>query len=133
MSIPMEWRTRGLSGRDAERALCLSERLLHKIHHRRPRAVACRVMVERDGWGPCSIEGPVRVCVELLIASRPPLVAERHPDEGCPGEGIDSAIQAAFGRIIAQLDAATTTMVERSGAHRKEEFLRNVFGLEPWA
>lgn len=130
MSIPMEWSTRGLSRRDAERALRLSERLLHKIHARRPRAVSCRVMVERDAWGMRSIEGPVRVCVELSVPSRPSLVAVRHPDEGCPGEGVDSAVHEAFRRIIAQLDTATAKVIERSGG-RRDGPSRRMYGLEP--
>jgi hypothetical protein len=46
----------------------------------------------------------VYVCVEVTVASRPPLVAVRHTDEGCPGEGVVSALHEAFRRIHAQLD-----------------------------
>jgi hypothetical protein len=105
MNVPMEWSTRGLSNRDASQAFQLAVLLLEKIDRRLPRAMACRIVVARDH---CSqgheLEGPVHVCVEVTVPSRPALVAVRHADEGWPGEGVVSALHEAFRRIHAQLD-----------------------------
>ncbi len=107
MIVPMEWSTRGLCNRDASQAFELTERLIAQIDRRLPRAVACRVAVERNHGGQGhELEGPVHVRIEVTIPARPPLVAVRHPDEGCPGEGVVSAVHEAFRRIHAQLDNA---------------------------
>lgn len=120
MKLPMEWSTRGLCRRDAERALELAERLLRKVDRHSPRAVACRVAVERDAWRAMEreVEGPVRVRVELTIPSRPPLVAVRRADEGWPGEAIDPALHEAFRRILGQLGTASTKVASRMSARR---------------
>lgn len=105
MNVPMEWSTRGLSNRDASQAFALAVHLLEKIDRRVPRAMAIRVAVGRDHQSQGhELEGPVHVCVEVTVPSRPPLVAVRHPDEGWPGEGVVSALHEAFRRIHAQLD-----------------------------
>lgn len=72
-----------------------------------PRATAFRVAVAREHGAQehvHEIEGPVHVRVELIVPSRPPVVAVRHADEGWPGEGVVSAVHEAFRRVHAQLD-----------------------------
>jgi hypothetical protein len=119
MNVPMEWSTRGLCNRDASQAFELTERLLAQVDRRLPRAVACRVAVERshgshEGGHGHEVEGPVHVRVEVTIPQRPPIVAVRHADEGWPGEGVVSAVHEAFRRIHAQLDS----VVQRKPSRR---------------
>lgn len=133
MNVPMEWSTRGLSRRDAERALALTERLLKKVDCRWPRALACRVTVEREPWETQAreIEAPVRVWVELTLPSRPPMVAVRRPDEGCPGESIESAVHAAFRRVMAQLDLIAAKTTKRAMTYRSASG-RRTYLIERW-
>lgn len=109
MNVPMEWSTRGLCNRDASQAFELTERLLAQMDRRLPRAVACRVAVERKHGGGHGheVEGPVHVRVEVTMSPRPSVVAVRHANEGWPGEGVVSAVHEAFRRIHAQLDEDT--------------------------
>lgn len=123
MNVPMEWSTRGLSNRDASQAFQLAVLLLEKIDRRLPRAMACRIVVARDHSSQGhELEGPVHVCVEVTVPSKPALVAVRHADEGWPGEGVVSALHEAFRRIHAQLDGLRHEP-RRHGADRKPLWL----------
>ena len=123
MNVPMEWSTRGLSNRDASQAFQLAVLLLEKIDRRLPRAMACRIVVARDHSSQGhELEGPVHVCVEVTVPSKPALVAVRHADEGWPGEGVVSPLHEAFRRIHAQLDGLRHEP-RRHGADRKPLWL----------